>query len=251
MKKYFITFILICSAQFFAMAQSKDFFQSQLKYPRVKSAFDLKNQYLNDLLVRYQINPNNYNIYLRAFKAEQKLEVWAKNIENESYKLIKIYDFCATSGKLGPKRRSGDRQIPEGFYWVDFFNPESNYLLSFRLNYPNSSDLFFADKVNPGDNIFIHGQCVTIGCIPIGDEAIQELYLLVSKAHSFQQGVPVHIFPNKMNQSNYSKLHEEFQNEEDLLLFWSWLKPVFDYFERNKQLPIIKIDESGKYLIQP
>ncbi len=251
MKKQFITFITIFSTSFFAMAQSKDFYQTQLKYPRVKTAFELKNQYLTDLFEKFQINPNNYNLYLRAFKSEQKLEVWAKNIENEAYKLIKTYDFCATSGKLGPKRRSGDRQIPEGFYRVDLFNPESNYLLSFRINYPNQSDLVFADKINPGDNIFIHGQCVTIGCIPIGDDAIQELYLLASKAHSLQEGLPVHIFPSKMDKINYSELVNTYQNEQELTLFWSWLKPVFDYFEKNKQLPNIKIDESGKYLIQP
>ncbi len=159
-------------------------------------------------------------------------------------------NFVQQRAFYAPKRRSGDRQIPEGFYEVDLFNPQSQYLLSFRINYPNKSDLVFADKLNPGDNIFIHGHCVTIGCIPIGDENIQELYLIAAKAKSAGGKINVHIFPTIMNEQNYKAINNEFGTDASLLAFWSWLKPGFDAFENSKKLPLVSIEESGKYIVK-
>ena len=163
---------------------------------------------------------------------------------------MKTYDFCATTGVLGPKRRSGDRQMPEGFYTVDAFNPTSNYHLSFRVNYPNASDKKFADQLNPGDNIFVHGSCITIGCIPVGDENIKEIYLLAARAKSGEQEIPIHIFPNKMTDENYDSLKAEFASNATLLEFWSWLKPGFDAFEKTNIVPTIAVEDSGKYAVK-
>ncbi|MFN3488759.1 MAG: hypothetical protein ACK4YV_06485, partial [Emticicia sp.] len=73
-----------------------------------------KGKVVSDLLSSKSINTNNFDLFLRAFKKEQKLEVWAKNKSDDAFTLVKTYEFCATTGILGPKRRSGDRQIPEG-----------------------------------------------------------------------------------------------------------------------------------------
>lgn len=233
-----------------SMIPPPNFFSQQLQFPRVKEANRLKGASVEKLLIDKGINTNDFDLFLRAFKKEQKLEVWAKNKSNDVYSLLKTYDYCATTGVLGPKRRSGDKQIPEGFYVVDLFNPQSQYLLSFRINYPNKSDLFFADKLNPGDNIFIHGHCVTIGCIPIGDDNIKELYILAAKAKSSGSTINVHIFPSMMDDKSYQLLNNEHGTNADLLAFWSWLKPGFDSFENTKKLPKIEIEDSGKYTVK-
>ena len=110
--------------------------------------------------------------------------------------------------------------------------------------------MVFSDKLNPGDNIFIHGHCVTIGCIPIGDDNIQELYLLASKAKSAGGKINVHIFPTIMNEQNYKAINAEFGTDARLLAFWSWLKPAYDAFENSKKLPVVVIEDSGKYVIK-
>ena len=248
MKKTFVMIFL--TSILLSMTPPINFFEQQLKFLRVQEANRKKGKAVGELLSSKNINSNSFDLFLRAFKKEQKLEVWAKNKADDTFILLKSYEYCASTGVLGPKRRSGDRQIPEGFYEVDLFNPQSQYLLSFRINYPNKSDLVFADKLNPGDNIFIHGHCVTIGCIPIGDENIQELYLLADKAKSSGGKINVHIFPTILNEQNYKTINDEFGTDASLLAFWSWLKPGYDAFENSKKLPNIVIEDSGKYVVK-
>ena len=121
-------------------------------------------------------------ISLIAFKDSRKLELWAHS-ENTST-LIKTYTIKAASGKAGPKLREGDRQVPEGIYRISALNPNSSYHLSMKLNYPNAFDLKhakFEGRNNPGTNIFIHGKAASIGCLAMGDSAIEELFTIVQK----------------------------------------------------------------------
>ncbi|MBF0197411.1 MAG: hypothetical protein HQL32_06855 [Planctomycetes bacterium] len=118
---------------------------------------------------------------LLAFKQERVLELWAKH--KTQWVKIKDYPFTEFSGKLGPKLMQGDRQIPEGMYQVSYLNPNSSYHLSMKLNYPNEFDRKMAEtdgRNRLGGDIFIHGKSVTIGCIPLGDQAIEELFCLVN-----------------------------------------------------------------------
>ncbi len=122
-------------------------------------------------------------IIIVAFKEERILQVYAKN--SARIALIKEYPFTAYSGRLGPKLKEGDGQIPEGIYKVEYLNPNSSYYLSIKVNYPNEFDKSktqFKNIAELGGDIFIHGKSVTIGCIPIGDEAIEEVFLLTQKA---------------------------------------------------------------------
>jgi murein L,D-transpeptidase YafK len=246
-------FFLLLSSLFILLSISSipmDFYQAQLRFPRVREALKTKGKTVDEMLSSKGINTTNFEVFFRAFKKEQKIEMWAKNKGENTFKLLKIYDFCASTGILGPKRRSGDRQMPEGFYTVDAFNPTSNYYLSFRVSYPNASDKKFADQLNPGDNIFVHGSCISIGCIPVGDENIKEIYLLTARAKAGEQDIPIHIFPNKMTDENYTSLKTEFASNTTLLEFWSWLKPGFDAFEKTNVLPSVSIDEAGKYVVK-
>jgi len=227
-----------------------NFYQAQLHFPRVRQASKTKGKIVDEMLSSQGISTSNFEIFLRVFKKEHKLELWAKNKRENAFKLLKIYDFCASTGTLGPKRRSGDRQMPEGFYTIDSFNPISHYYLSLRVSYPNASDKKFADELNPGDNIFLHGSCVSIGCIPVGDENIKEIYLLAARAKSNGQDISIHIFPNRMSNENYDILKEEYASDTTLLEFWSWLKPGFDAFEKSNIVPIISVDDSGKYIVK-
>src|ERR1044071_5181911 len=102
-------------------------------------------------------------IYIRSFKFDSQLEVWVKNDIKDPFQLFKTYKVCALAGTLGPKRMEGDFQVPEGFYYINEFNPKSNYYLSLGLNFPNESDRMLSDSIHPGSGIYIHGSCVTVG----------------------------------------------------------------------------------------
>lgn len=204
-------------------------------------------QMLTKELQHFDIQTNTVKIFLRAFKQEQKLEAWVKDKNAPQFQLFKTYKFCKSSGKLGPKRKEGDLQIPEGFYHINRFNPKSKFHLSLGLNYPNVSDLILSDKEKPGSDIFIHGGCVTVGCIPITNEKIRELYLLASFAkNNGQKDIPVHIFPFKMTNFNLKNQG----NNNPNINFWNSLQPVYKYFESKKSLPVsISIKKNGLYAL--
>jgi murein L,D-transpeptidase YafK len=190
-------------------------------------------------------------IFIRSFKLEEEVELWARNDSQSEFKLIKKYPICMGSGELGPKRRQGDLQVPEGFYHISGFNPASRFHLSLRINYPNESDKILSDKRRPGNDIFIHGSCVTIGCIPIRNDGIKELYIIAVDAKSGgQQSIPVHIFPCRMDKESCNvKMDAITQENPALKKFWSSLKPGYDFFESSRKIPQMEIDEDGYYKV--
>jgi hypothetical protein len=136
------------------------------------------------------------DITLIGLKEERKLEVWARD-DGGKFRFIRDYDIKAASGIRGPKLRQGDRQVPEGIYRILHLNPNSNYHLSMKINYPNEADRYHAEiegRTKPGNDIFIHGKAVSIGCLAMGDEAIEELFVLV--AHTGTENVKVVIAPH-------------------------------------------------------
>ena len=215
---------------------------------RVEIARSENENSLRKLLNKKDIDYEQCEIYLRAFKLEEELQVWAKNVSDDSFTFIKSYNFCTNSGKLGPKRREGDLQIPEGSYHINRFNPQSRFYLSLGLNYPNTSDLYFADKTRPGSDIFIHGACVSLGCIAITDDKIKELYTLASQAQSNGQTmIRTDIFPIQFdNEISVTQLHElaDYQSNK---AFWENLEEVFFDFENTKKLREIQVNEKGRY----
>src|SRR5688572_15028716 len=190
-------------------------------------------------------------MYIRSFKYDSQHEVWVKNDPKEQYQLFKTYKVCVLAGTLGPKRMEGDYQVPEGFYYINEFNPKSSFYLSLGINYPNASDLVLSDSVRPGSAIYIHGACVTVGCIPLTDQYIDELYILA--AHAKDQGqdfIPVHIFPVKYNvKKSVSYLENLYKDDAVLKKFNERLEEAFDYFEKFHQLPVVMIGEKGDYLV--
>lgn len=215
------------------------------KLPRIERAYLEKEALILKVLSEKEIFPNQLQIFLRAFKQERIIEVWGKNSQNASFTKLMDYDFCAFSGQLGPKRREGDRQIPEGIYFIDRFNPKSKFHLSLGLNYPNDSDKILSDPDAPGSDIFIHGGCQSVGCIAITDEKIREVWVLaeLSKKNG-QSAIPVHVFPFKMKDNH---LQSELKKYPDLKDFWKNLKLVFDDFEEEKKVNKFLIQKDGSY----
>jgi len=190
-------------------------------------------------------------MYVRSFKYDRQLEVWVKGSVKEPFKLFKTYKICMQSGTMGPKRMEGDYQVPEGFYHINEFNPNSNYHLSLGLNYPNASDRILSDSLRPGNAIYIHGNCVSTGCIPISDVPIEELYIIASnvKANG-QEFIPVHVFPVRYNvKKSLEYLNSSIKNNHYLLQFNASIKEVFDFFESKKQLPVIMVNKKGEYVM--
>ena len=189
-------------------------------------------------------------LYIRSFKYDSQLEVWVKNQKSEPYKLFKTYKVCALAGTLGPKRIQGDYQVPEGFYHINEFNPNSSYHLSLGLNYPNLSDRLLSDSLQPGGDIYIHGSCVTTGCIPITDQQMDELYILTLYAHNLGQDfIPVHIFPiNFKNSKSEDYLKKYLQSFSENTQFENRMKNAFYYFEKYKQIPLVLVNQKGEYI---
>lgn len=230
------------------MSGSESFKQKQLEFSKVKTAYREKEKTMLESLSRSGIDVNKLEICLRAFKREKVLELWARSKQNSEFKHLRDFDICTSSGTLGPKRKEGDMQVPEGFYYIAHFNPESNFYLSLGINYPNASDKLLSDKMHPGGAIYVHGNCVTIGCIPITDDKIKELYIYAVEArNNGQMQIPVSIFPCRMDDKSYALIKEEYAGNKHLIDFWNNLKPGYDYFQVHKHLPKISVLKSGLY----
>lgn len=191
------------------------------------------------------------SIYIRSFKYDSHLEVWVRYDRSEKYRLFKSYKVCALAGSLGPKRMQGDYQVPEGFYYINEFNPRSAYHLSLGLNYPNYSDRILSDSLQPGGDIYIHGSCVTTGCIPINNQQIEELYILA--AHARNQGqefIPVHIFPIQFNNArSVGYLNRYMRDFPEYAPMVAEMKEAFEYFEETRNVPVIMVNKKGRYII--
>jgi hypothetical protein len=141
----------------------------------------VKNK-LNYYFAKAKVSYPPKEITLIALKQEKKLELWAK--DSGEPRFIRDYYILATSGGAGPKLLQGDRQVPEGIYRIVGLNPNSHYHLSMKINYPNEFDLAHAwqeRRFNPGGDIFIHGKTASVGCLAMGDEAIEELFVLAAQ----------------------------------------------------------------------
>lgn len=244
--------ILFCflASSAFSQGPSASFVDYQRSFSRPNDALKAKEDTLRKQFRAKGLEwPAKY-IYIRSFKYDGQLEVWVKNERKEPFKLFKAYRVCAMAGTLGPKRMAGDYQVPEGFYYINEFNPNSNYHLSLGLNYPNQSDKVLSDSIRPGGDIYIHGSCVTVGCIPLTDEYIDEVYILAAYAKaSGEDYIPVHIYPVRYNvKKSADYLAYLTKSDAQLKKFEDNLEEVYNHFELTHQLPVIMTDTRGNYI---
>ncbi|HEY2649180.1 MAG TPA: L,D-transpeptidase family protein [Puia sp.] len=228
------------------------FLDYQKSYPKISEMMSREDDTLQKQFAAKQLIWPARFVYIRSFKYDSEMEVWVKNKQNEKYKLFKTYKICALAGSLGPKRMAGDYQVPEGFYYINEFNPRSLYHLSLGLNYPNASDRMLCDLSQPGGDIYIHGSCVTTGCIPITDGQIEELYVLAAHAKDMGQDfIPVHIFPvNFNNTRSVAYLNHFLTSFNEFVPFEKSMQNAFSYFEKNHQVPPVIVNPKGEYVIE-
>jgi len=253
-KRFSVVVLLICCMMMPALkvaAQTDDadgFRDFQYSCERVSNAIKKYNDTLAKEFKKKNVAYPPKDIFLRVFKAQNELELWARNNENSEYKMIKLYHICALSGMLGPKRAEGDHQVPEGFYFIEDFNPRSDYYLSMLLNYPNFSDNMQGSTARKGGDIYIHGGCVTVGCMPMTDEGIQELYTVCLNAKvNGEENIPVHIFPTRFNKNGLAYLNKAYGSDAGKQEFWQSLRSSYDYFEKNHKLLPVMYTPDGKY----
>jgi len=171
----------------------------------------------------------NQPILIRAFKKKSEIEIW-KRTRAGTYALMKTYPVCRWSGRLGPKTREGDRQVPEGFYTVTpgQMNPNSAMWLSFNVGYPNPMERALG---RTGGDIMVHGTCSSRGCYAMTNEQMDEIYAVMREA--FQGGqkvVQFQSYPFRMTAENLAK----FRNDPNMP-FWKNLKEGSDRFEVTKR----------------
>lgn len=180
-------------------------------------------------------------MFVRIFKEEHQLEVW---LEGElGFELFRTYPICALSGALGPKRREGDQQSPEGFYEVgpDQLNPSSRYFLSFDLGYPNAFD---RAQGRTGSALMVHGDCVSLGCYAMTDSGISEIYALAEAAlRGGQSSFSVHAFPFRLTSARLAE-----RGDSPWSQFWGDLKRGYDYFELYRMPPRVWLAD-GRYRV--
>ncbi|HEX6307648.1 MAG TPA: L,D-transpeptidase family protein [Longimicrobiales bacterium] len=224
---------------------------SQLRNPRVLDARIATRFRIKQLFDERGIRYPAAEVFIRIFKRERALELWVRPDGNADFELLKSYDICALAGELGPKRRQGDSQVPEGFYAIDFFNPQSDYHLSLHVDYPNVRDRMEGHQgLSLGGEIYIHGGCSSDGCLAVTDDGIKELYWIAVEARAVgQQRIPVHIFPARLESDDLQRLQRAFDNEPGLGAFWATLKPGYDFFEQNRRLPAVRVDRVGNYVV--
>jgi murein L,D-transpeptidase YafK len=244
-----VLFIAMSYGKVQAQDDSQTFRNFQLSFTRVNNAWMSYNDTLSKLFKSRGLQYPPKDIYIRSFKSSNDMELWARDNDTSEYRLVKNYRICALSGILGPKRYEGDRQVPEGLYFIDDFNPKSDFYLSLLINYPNYSDMVLGNKLKPGGDIYIHGGCVTVGCMPLTDPVIQEIYTLCLNAKlNGQNYIPVHIFPTRFNRVGLNFLGRTFKDDTEKQKFWVNLKNSYDYFETYHKLLPVMYSTDGRYI---
>ncbi len=180
-------------------------------------------------------------VFLRVFKAEGELEAWASSEKGGRMERIATYKVCKMSGDIGPKRREGDLQVPEGFYRIEYFWPDSAFYLAGKVSYPNGLDKQLGGA-SPGGDIMLHGGCASIGCISMSDERMEELYVMGTSVYFQGEPVAIHIFPTReIHELIASGEHPEHRD------FWANLAEGLDAFEKDKRVPNVRVGWKGRY----
>ena len=171
----------------------------------------------------------------RIFKEESEMEIWKQNRDGE-FVLLKTYPICRWSGDLGPKKKEGDRQAPEGFYTITpgLMNPNSSYYLAFNTGFPNAYDRAMGYT---GGDLMVHGDCSSRGCYAMTDEQIQEIYALARESFfGGQKAFQLQAFPFRMTALNMAK-HRNNPN----FAFWKMLKEGYDNFNATHHEPKVAV----------
>jgi murein L,D-transpeptidase YafK len=190
-------------------------------------------------------------LFLRAHKQERELELWA-GPRTGALTLVHTFPVCAASGELGPKRKRGDRQVPEGLYRITHINPASSFHLSLGINYPNAVDRLRSGADDPGNSIYIHGDCVSVGCLAIEDLPMELLFLAVMDAQQkYGAEVPVLMLPRRMDAEAAQSLAARAGEDAELAALWQALGEVDASFVSTRTPPAVQVGRRGSRALRP
>lgn len=229
------------------MSSTSTFKSKQLTHKKVEQAHSKKYKNVQAFLEDCEIGVKALQFYLRAFKEESELEMWGKEKASDQFTLLKTYMICYSSGGAGPKRKQSDLQVPEGFYRINRFNPESKYHLSLGINYPNASDKVLGDALRPGGDIFIHGSCVSAGCPAITDDTIKDSYIYCVEARNNGSEIPVTIFPFRPTEENLEYHKGGFPELKECFWLWGDLRKYYKAFNKTKTLQSVTFNLDGSH----
>ncbi|MDT8857641.1 L,D-transpeptidase family protein [Paracoccaceae bacterium Fryx2] len=141
----------------------------------------------------------------RTYRGPEVTSIQVHKADRKMYllhhgKVLASYDVALGFSPVGHKQFEGDGKTPEGSYFIDRRNPNSEFHLSVGMSYPNEFDKEFAASQgrSPGGDIFIHGHTGfkrknkgdwTAGCIAVTDREMEVIYSMIRK------GTPIHILP--------------------------------------------------------
>lgn len=210
---------ILCAILVFNLSQPAE--AKRGKHSTVKAAIkDYGETMRRELIPLFQSRGLSYppkELTFIGLKEEKVLHIFAKDHDGENIR-IKTYPIVGVSGEPGPKLEEGDRQIPEGIYKLTGFKPNSIAHLALLINYPSPEDRKRGredKRTNLGSHIEIHGSYWSTGCLAMGDEAIEEIFVLA---------------------------HDTGLKQIDLILSPCNLnikEPVIDYKEQPKWLPAL------------
>jgi murein L,D-transpeptidase YafK len=119
--------------------------------------------------------------------------------------ILRSFEIALGLMPEGHKRREGDFRTPEGVYYLEAKNSNSDYFLSLKISYPNAKDVTRArsEGVDPGGQIMIHGQPNeprypesryrgwdwTDGCIAVSNSDMVDIWLMT------EESTPIEIRP--------------------------------------------------------
>ena len=233
MRLYNLAFALLVATALTGCNDTLDTAKVDLSTVKNKVQQPLPNSILAEMQKRDM--PRNSPIMIRILKEEGKLEIWKAKADNR-FEVIKSYDICAWSGKLGPKIKEGDRQAPEGFYNLSpaNLNPNSKYYLAINTGFPNRYD---QANGRYGTNLMIHGACSSSGCYSMTDEQILEIYAFARDAFKGgQTSVQLQALPFRMTAENMARYRDNPNFD-----FWKMLKVGYDNFEVTKRPPEVAV----------
>ena len=190
-------------------------------------------------------------IYLRVFKQEAEVEVWAR-MKRQPFRLLMTIPITHSSGKPGPKRKEGDRQVPEGFYAIDLFNPVSDFHLSMRINYPNESDRILSDPAKPGQR-HLSARLGRLHRLSAARRR-EDRGALHSRARHARRRAELDSDPHFPRADERRKMGRVLQGthrrRRAARAFWKSLKTGYDAFEQNHEVPKMKVAPDGSYRLE-
>lgn len=231
---------------------------------------------INKILFNHYLNSNNQNqlpylvqnknldyryidILFIAYKSELTFQVWAKKKhQNSAYTFIESFTITNSTVAIpGPKSKLGDSLTPEGIYSVDFYSSFrwSDFYLAFRISYPNKLDhlrrSYWNSGGKPGGDINIHGCCVSIGCLPLGNPVIEEVFLLTRTNQNMGSNVKIIIFPFHFDDTSVKIKHYDiYRNNTKLLEFWNSLEECHRFFKTYNKIPEFDLNQdTGNYIL--